>query len=469
MCQTRISKNNHIIGKIKQLVATICLGPITLGTSLSWTAPILPQLQDVNSTTPFHITNEEGSWVGSMVAIGVLISALPSGYLADRFGVKKITIALIVPVILFTMLVVLGNNVYLLCLGRLFSGVATGGISVVGPMYISEISDISFRGILGSFFESLIYFGVLLAVVLGTYLPYKILTLIMGIFALLLVVVFAFFPESPTFLMKRNKRDSAEKAMRFYKCESFNFEKALDELYVSVHKEQKKPSLSKVLRSKAVVRGFIAAVGLTVVQQLSAIDAIIFYTVQIFQAAGTDYLDPFLSSIIVCIVELIGAVFMVFIVERYNRRFFLYLSCGGTAVCLGVLGVYFHFKTLGMFFIGMGAIPLVSVVLYTIFFDVGLGAVLYLIYGELFSAEVKGLAIGLVITTNWVLLFLITKTFPIMMVDVGPHYTFYMYSLCMFLSVIFIKFWIPETRGKSLEQIQLELASSKRKIHEVVC
>ncbi|KAF5269623.1 hypothetical protein FQR65_LT05962 [Abscondita terminalis] len=469
MSQTLRDKKNEIIGKIKQFVAVICLGPITLGSSLSWTAPVLPQLLNANSTTSFHLTNAEGSWVGSMVAVGVLMSALISGYLADRFGVKKITLVLIVPVWLFTVLVLLADNVYVLCLARLFSGIATGGISVVGPMYISEISDISVRGILGSFFEFLIYFGVVVAVVLGSYLDYKILTVIMGISALILSIIFAFFPESPTYLMKFNKRERAEKSLRFYKSEKYNFDKALDEIAASVNKESKKVNIAIALQSKAVTRGLIAGVGLTIIQQLSGIDGVIFYTVQIFQAAGTEYLDPFVSSIIVSVVELFSAVVMLFVVERASRRAFLFASCGGTGVCLLILGVYFHLKLHGLYFIGMGAIPLISVVLYAFMFAVGLGPVLYLMYGELFSPDVKGLAIGIIITTNWSMLFLITKTFPVMMVDIGAHYTFYMYSLCMFLSLIFIKYCVPETRGKSLEQIQLELGTSKRKLNEIVC
>ncbi|KAK5640890.1 hypothetical protein RI129_009437 [Pyrocoelia pectoralis] len=422
-------------------------------------------MQNENSTSPIHLTTSEGSWVGSMVAIGVLIAALPSGYLADRYGVKKVTIGLVLPVMLFTAIVTFARDVYVLCLGRLLSGIATGGISVVGPMYISEISDVSLRGILGSFFEFLIYVGVVLVVTCGAYVHYITLTSILGASALALGIVFAFLPESPTYLMKRNRREKAEKALRFYRPENYNVDKALDEISASVNQEKKKPSIRKALKSRAVVRGLIAAVGLTIIQQLSGIDGVIFYTVQIFQAAGTD-LDPFISSIIVAVVELCSAVMVLFIIEKAGRRVFLYISCIGTGLCLGVLAIYFHLKYSGIYFPGMDAVPLVSIILYAFLFAIGLGPVPYMIYGELFAPEVKGLAIGIVITTNWTCLFIITKTLPVMMSDLGAHVPFYMYSLCIILSVIFIKFFIPETRGKSLEQIQIELGGSDRAIHE---
>ncbi|XP_031355086.1 facilitated trehalose transporter Tret1-like [Photinus pyralis] len=465
MQNTLASKGNDLIPKAKQFIATVCLGPVTLGASLSWTAPVLPQMQSENSTSYIHLTTSEGSWVGAMVAIGVLISALPSGYLADRYGVKKITIGLVLPVLLFTAIVVFARDVYVLCLGRLLSGIATGGISVVGPMYISEISDVSLRGMLGSFFEFLIYVGVVVVVTCGAYVHYVTLTLILGTCALVLGIAFIFLPESPTYLMKRNRRDKAEKALRFYRPENYNIDKALDDIYVCVNQEYRKPSIRKALQSRAVVRGLIAAVGLTIIQQLSCIDGVIFYTVQIFQAAGTD-LDPFISSIIVAVVELLSAVIVLFMIERAGRKVFLYISCLGTGVCLGVLALYFHLKLYNIDFPGMDAIPLASIVIYAFLFSVGLGPVPYMIYGELFASEVKGLAIGITITTNWTCLFIITKTLPVMMSDLGSHIPFYMYSISVILSVVFIKFYIPETRGKSLEQIQEELGSSKGAIQE---
>ncbi|KAK5640896.1 hypothetical protein RI129_009443 [Pyrocoelia pectoralis] len=459
------SKRRDLIPKVKQFIATICLGPISLGASLSWTAPVLPHMQDLNSTSTLHLTTSEGSWVGSMVAIGVLVAALPSGCLADRFGVKKVTIGLVLPVLLFTVIVIFARDVYALCVGRLLAGMATGGISVVGPMYISEISEVSFRGTLGSFFEFLIYVGVVMVVTCGSFVHYKALTVIMGVLALILGIIFIFLPESPTYLMKRNRRDKAEKALRFYRPPGYNFKKALDEIDEGLHQERKKASIMNALKSRAVRRGFVAAVGLTIIQQLSGIDCVLFYTVQVFQAAGTN-LDPYMCSIAVALVELISTVIAVFIIEKAGRKVFLYISCLGTGLCLGVLAIYYHLKIYNIDFPGMNVVPLVSIVVYSFMFAVGLGPVPYMIYGELFTPEVKGLAIGITITTNWTCLFIITKTLPVMMSDMGPHVPFYMYSAMVMTSVIFIKFFIPETKGKSLQEIQLELSGSKRAMNE---
>ncbi|KAB0793557.1 hypothetical protein PPYR_04882 [Photinus pyralis] len=458
-------RRRRIIGRLRQFLAIVCLGPLSLGSSLSWTSPVLPQLLEQNSTNlTYHRANftlsiDEGSWIGSMLAIGVLISAIPSGYLAGRYGLKKSTIALVIPNLLFTMLVLFASDVYTLCVGRLLSGMATGGISVVGPMYISEIAEVSLRGTLGSFFEFLIYFGVVFVAVCGAYVSYTTLTIILGAVALVLGFIFCFLPESPAYLIKKNKREQAKTALLFYRGESFNVENALDEIYERVHKETgRKVNVMLEFKSKAVVRGLIASVGLTVFQQLSGIDGVTFYTVYIFQAAETE-LNEYTSAIILSTVQLLSAVVVIFVIEKAGRKIFLYISASGTCICLAALAAYFHLKLVGITFFGMGAIPLASTMVYACAFSAGLGPVLWMVNGELFSPAVKGIANGITITANWVCLFIITKTMPVMMDDVGPHITFYFYAACMFFCVIFIKFCVPETRGKSLEEIQNELRS----------
>ncbi|XP_031354436.1 facilitated trehalose transporter Tret1-like isoform X2 [Photinus pyralis] len=395
-----------------------------------------------------------------MVAIGVLTAALPSGYLADRFGVKKVTIGLVLPVLGFTAIVIFAQDVYALCFGRWLAGMASGGISVVGPMYISEISEVSIRGTLGSFFEFLIYVGVMIVVACGAFVHYITLTVIMGALAFILGVVFVFLPESPTYLMKCDRRSQAEQALLFYRPPDYNINGALDEIEECLHLGRKKTNIREALKSRAVRRAFLAAVGLTIIQQMSGIDSVLFYTVQVFQAAGTN-LDPYMSSIIVALVELVSTVIAVFVIEKAGRKVFLYISCMGTGLCLATLALYYHLKVLDVYFTGMNVIPLVSVVVYSFMFAIGLGPVSYLVYGELFAPEVKGLAIGVTITTNWTCLFIITKTLPGMMDDMGPHVPFYMYSVLVMTGTIFIKFFIPETKGKTLSQIQMELEGFK--------
>ncbi|XP_031355032.1 facilitated trehalose transporter Tret1-2 homolog isoform X2 [Photinus pyralis] len=453
-CNDYLEKN--LVGRLKQLLATLCLGPVTLGVSISWTSPVLPQLE--SNATSFHLTSEESSWVGSMLGLGVLAAALPIGYLSSRFGLKKCVIGLILPLLIFTVVAVFSKDVYSLCIARFFSGIATGGICVISPMYTSEISDVSFRGTLGSFFEFLLYVGVVLVAIIGAYVEYKTLTVMLGIVGLALTMIFIFLPESPTHLMKINKREEAERALRFYRSKNCDISDAMMEIETSIKSKENQLSVKEALTSRRVIRGLIAAVGLTVFQKFCGVDCILFYSVSIFQVTQTG-MNAYTSTIVLALVQLVSAVLNVFVIEMANRRLFLFISTIGMGISLGVLGMYFQLKELGINFTGIEAIPLGSLIAYAFTFSMGMGPILWMINGELFAPDVKGLANGITMTSNWILLSTVTKSFPIMMNNMGPNYTFYLFAASMFLCAIFVKFFVPETRGKTLEQIQSDLSS----------
>ncbi|KAK4874427.1 hypothetical protein RN001_013787 [Aquatica leii] len=453
-------KNTELTAKLRQFIATICLGPISFGASLSWTSPVLPQLQNQNSTLPFTLSIAEGSWVGSMLAVGVLCTAIPSGYLADRIGLKRCIIGLALPNVIFTIIVFFSEDVYSLCIARFISGIAGGGVSVLSPIYIADISDVSLRGVLGCFFELLIYVGIILVSTFGAYFHYITLTIVVGVSSLLFGIIFLVFPESPTYLIKIGLKDDAKTALEFFRSEGNDVSQDLEQICRNLQEQQElqKVNIKKALTSKPVIRGLIACVGLTVFQQLCAVDAIVFYTVQIFQETDTG-IDAYTSAIILSVVQLLSALFTVFIIEKAGRRLFLYVSTIGCGIPLCIVGVYFDLKVRNISFTGIDYVPLVSLLVFALGFALGLGPVPWLINGELFSHEVKGVANGITITSNWIMLFVVTKTFPIAMKDVGPQFPFYLYASFMVLCLVFVKFCVPETRGKSLEQIQNELKS----------
>ncbi|XP_018329739.1 facilitated trehalose transporter Tret1-2 homolog [Agrilus planipennis] len=439
--------------KIKQFVATVCIGGISLGISLAWTSPVLPQLEQPNSS-PIKITIEESSWIGATLAFGALVTAIPAGYLADCFGRKTCVLLLVIPVIIFTILVTLATNVYYIYVARIFSGMATGGVSVVAPMYIGEISDIQLRGVLGTFFEMLIYVGILITAVLGAYIPYKSLTISLGCISLALGVGFLFFPESPTYLLLKKNRGKAEKSLKFYRGNDADVSRELDSIQEEIEQMQakEKTKLCDVITSKSSLRALIACVGLTVFQQLCAVDALTFYCVAVFQATAVS-LDAYTCAIIVTVTQSFSSLFVVFVIEKLNRKTFLYISAGGTGVTLAAMGLYFNLKDFGYV---LNWLPLGSMILFYVFFALGMGPIPWLVNSELFSSEIKGVANGITIASNWLMLFVVTKLFPLLM-EFNPFCTFYVFAIFMILCLVFIKFCVPETKGKSLQQIQEEL------------
>lgn len=200
-------------------------------------------------------------------------------------------------------------------------------------------------------------------------------------------------------------------------------------------------------------RALVTSLGLMVFQQLSGVNAVIFYTVPIFKSAGSS-LPPDAAAIVVAVVQVAVAYAASALIERAGRRLFLLVSAAGMLVCLAALGLYFHLQRAGVAFPGLGALPLGSLVLYIVAFSLGFGPVPWMITGELFAPEVKGVASGLAVMVNWFLVFVVTFSFPIMNSKLGGHVTFYVFAAVMAAGTAFVRLVVPETRGKTVQEIQ---------------
>lgn len=205
-------------------------------------------------------------------------------------------------------------------------------------------------------------------------------------------------------------------------------------------------------------KGFIISIMLMFFQQFSGINAVIFFTVDIFKMAGSS-LDPNYCSIIVGVVQVLMTFASAALVERAGRKILLIQSSAVMCLCLTVLGIYFNVKDAGKDVSSYGLIPLVSLVLFIISFSLGYGPIPWMMMGELLAPEVKGVASSIVVLFNWTAVFIVTKTFPILMESVGKDFTFWIFGVVMAVGTFYGFKALFETKGKSNAQIQLMLSS----------
>ena len=170
---------------------------------MSWTSPALPLLQ-TNGSVPL-ITDEEGSWVGSLFNLGAFLGALPAGLVIDRLGRKVTLCALSLPLIGSWLLLAFSGSVCELYVGRVLGGIAVGAISVAAPTYIAELAESSIRGALGTLFQLQITVGILFGYVAGLVEDYRWLNLISCALPVIFLVTFMWMPESPVFLLTKSK------------------------------------------------------------------------------------------------------------------------------------------------------------------------------------------------------------------------------------------------------------------------
>lgn len=338
--------------------------------------------------------------------------------------------------------------------GRFFAGLATGAMCVLCPMYIGEIAETSVRGALGSFFQMFLCVGILVTYFLGAFLQWHALSMCLGVIPVIFIGIFYFMPETPTYLLKINNTDDAETTLVYFRGTRYDINAELKSIQRDLEEAAaKKAGVKDLVASRGNRKALVSALGLMLFQQLSGINAVIFYTVPIFKSAGSS-LSPDVAAIIVAVVQVAVAYLAVSVIEKADRRHFLMASSGGMFICLCLLGMYFHFQKHQISFAGLGILPLASLVLYIVSFSMGFGPVPWMIMGELFASEIKGIASGLAVMTNWFLVFVVTFSFPLMNSGLGGHVTFYIFAVIMAVGTLFVNFVVPETRGKSLQQIQ---------------
>ncbi|CAG4973565.1 unnamed protein product [Colias eurytheme] len=474
--------------RTNQYIAAIAaaIGAVAAGTILAWTSPALPQLQPPKNTTDlapkeidvfavnvtansnvthalmnslgqpadFLLDTKESSLVSSVLAIGAAISALPVGFIAQKFGRRPTILMLAVPLLINWLLTIFANGAGMLISARFFAGLATGGICVAAPMYIGEIAETAIRGSLGAFFQLFLTVGILFTFVIGGWTHWRTLSIISAVLPVLLVAVFWWMPETPQYLLGKNRRRDAEKALRWLRGPDADLTTELEDMQKEVdNASRQRGGMLHMITNRAPLMALICSLGLMFFQQFSGINAVIFYTNQIFQSAGSN-IPPAIATIIVGVVQTIATYISSLLVERAGRRILLIQSCIIMGICLIVLGAYFKMQEDGTDVSSAGWLPLVCLVLFIVSFSLGFGPIPWMMMAELFPVEFRGTASGVAVITNWMLVFVVTLCFPLMKDAIGIYSCFWFFSGFMVICVFFVFFLIPETKGKTVSQIQ---------------
>lgn len=386
---------------------------------------------------------------------------IPTGFLCDLIGRKKTLLLLIVPFTVGWALIVFANSVIMLYLGRLFTGMAAGASCVAAPLYTSEIAQKEIRGTVGSYFQLMITLGIFLAYVAGKYLDPEVYTIFCACQPFVFVVFFAFQPETPVFCLRKGLYDEALKALVRLRgpCESNEAELAEIEGTLKESLEST-ISISQTFRKKANIKAFIIAFALMFFQQFSGINAVILYTSDIFLAAGSN-LDANTAAMIVGGFQVVATYISSLIVDKAGRKILLFNSALFMALSSLILAIYFTLKyrtaidvvTLNH----IGFIPIVSLCLFVVDFSLGFGPIPWIMSSEIFTPGIKSIASSAAGTFNWFLAFLVTKFYLQVKECVGQDSTFYAFAILSLLGGVFVYFVVPETKGKTVDQVQAEL------------
>lgn len=347
------------------------------------------------------------------------------------------------------------QNVFMLYVGRFLVGAAAGAFFVAAPVYIGEIASNENRGKLGTMFQLMVTVGILYAYVVGNFFTVFTFSILCAIVPLLFGSIFVFMPETPHYFVRKNKSHLAIDSLQWLRGSNYNYTHDLHEITDEIATAQnRQTTLIEALLTPAARRAIIISLSLMAIMQFSGINAVIFYTEAIFDAANSG-MAASTASIMVGAMQVVATYGASLLIDRLGRRILLITSISLMFVCNIAIGVYFYLlehepKTASNF----GWLPISALCLYIISYSLGLGPIPWVLIGELFTADVKGPASSASGTAAWLLAFLVTKSFTNVRDWIGLGETFWLFAFFSLLGSVFVYLFVPETKGKSFAEIQ---------------
>uniref|UniRef100_A0A1B6C7Q8 Major facilitator superfamily (MFS) profile domain-containing protein n=1 Tax=Clastoptera arizonana TaxID=38151 RepID=A0A1B6C7Q8_9HEMI len=442
------------------LISTIAL--FIGGTSIGWPNPVLPYL--LSPDAPFPISRADITWVVSIIHIAFILSSFPTGYVMDRFGRKKSLLFLSIFPLSSYILTIFSTSSIMLCIARFLAGVWLGVIYTIVPMYLAEISEPQIRGSLGNFTSLLTYTGTLFAYVIGSVVSYTNFAIILGTIPVIFIVCFAFMPESPYYYLMIKNPESAKKSLMWLR--EGDEEKILGELAkiskaIDLEMEHK-GNIKELFSTRGNRKALLITEVLSMNQKFAGTTAIIaFASVTLPEGAlpsiGTDGCVIILGAI-----SVVSGALLMFIIDRVGRKSLLLCSCLGCSVALLLLTVWYYLdQNTTVDVTPYNYIPFYCLCFHSVMYCLALGPIVNSIKGELFPSNVK--AIASVITTIVLALssFFVNKIYLVLADSFGFYLDFLMFFVITMIGAVFSLTVVVETKGKTLQDIQIELNGGK--------
>ncbi len=436
------------VSKLPQFITTFiaCLAATSAGMALGYTAQALDKIENDGK-----LNEDQSTWFGSLISVGAMVGGPIAGSFIDLLGRKFTIMTCAIPFVVGWLIIAAVNNYIALYMGRILTGIGLGMATLSVPLYIAETSSKDMRGMLGSGGQLGIVIGVLMGFSLGIPLSWRWLAVASAVVPAVLVISMLFIPETPRWLISKCQRVEAANALQHLRGSRANIEEELAEIEYNLNASDSGLSCS-YLKQRSVRIPLLVAFGLMMEQQLGGINAVIFYTNDIFQSAGFSG-NSSLPTLIIAVVQVLATVVACALIDRAGRRILLIIS--GTVMTLSMftLGLYYYLSE-HKHVEGIGWVSLTSLIIYVAAFSLGWGPIPWLMMAELFPLRVRGPACSACTMLNWTCSFIVTKEFSDMQKEEQKYGAFWTFGAICLIGVIFVILCVPETKGKTLEEIE---------------
>ena len=414
-----------------------------------------------NLTTYFSLSPAETGWAISSALVGCLIGAFVSDFVSHRFG-RKISMLIAA---LFFLACSIGTAIpetfTVFIIFRIVGGVGVGLASMVVPMYIAEIAPADKRGALVAYNQLAIVIGIVVVYFVNYIialqgnsdwnlkLGWRYMFASEAIPSILYLILIFFIPESPRWLLVKGRGPEAIKILH-----RFNPSENIDALLADVKAslEGKDTQSWRILLSPALRRAMAVGIGLSVFQQITGINAILYYAPEIFKSFGSDANASLLETSILGLTNLIFTIISIALVDKVGRKPLLIIGSLGMLVSLAVVGYAAYYHITGLWL-------LIFLMLFMGSFSISWGPVVWVLLAEIFPNRVRGLALSIAVFIQWAANFAVSQTFPMLTENANLNRTFngafpfWLFAIFCVAALVFVWKLVPETKNKALEEM----------------
>jgi sugar porter (SP) family MFS transporter len=409
----------------------------------------------------FALSTFHQELVVSVVLVGACVGALSGGRFADRFGRRIMLIFTAIVFIAGALICAAATDVTMLIVGRAIVGLGIGFASSTVPLYISEVSPAGARGWQVSLFQFAITVGILAAYLVdyafagsGSWRWMLGLAVVPGAALGLGMLV---LPESPRWNAQRGNVQKAREVLVKVRG-TVDVDTELREIEATLSQAHEHGKLSDLWLPE-VRMAMVIGIGLAIFQQVTGINTVIYYAPKIIQSAGISSASgAILATAGIGLVNVVMTVVSMWLIDRVGRRPLLLTGIAGMIVSLGVLGYAFYAPTHGRNF---ATVAVVTLMCYVAMFAISLGPIFWLLIAEIYPLKIRGSAEGVAAGTNWAANFVVSLTFLTLAETMGASWTFWLYALLAIGAWIFSFALVPETKGRTLEQIEAAWRTKK--------
>jgi SP family xylose:H+ symportor-like MFS transporter len=409
-------------------------------------------------------------WANSCALLGCLLGSLISGVLSDKFGRKRLLLASAALFALSSVLTGWAPAFSWFIAWRMLGGVAIGMASNLSPMYIAEVAPAHMRGRLVAINQLTIVIGILVAQVANLLIAQSVpegstaemirlswngqygwrwMFTAVTIPSLIFFFSALFVPESPRWLVKNAHREAARKILARIGGEVHGEAEVRDIERTLAGEDVQHVRFRDLLEPK-MVKILLVGITLAVLQQWSGINVIFNYAEEVFRAAGYGVSSILFNIVITGIVNLLFTFVAIRTVDRFGRRVLMLAGCAGIAIFHTLIGFGYQFQLRGLVVV----VPVLATIACYAF---SLAPVTWVLISEIFPNRIRGAAVSVAVSALWIACFILTYTFPLLNSALGAARTFWLYAAICAAGFLFIRLRVPETKGKTLEQIEREL------------